>query len=343
MKKIVFLRMNPNASGGAERYLERLKNALQNINIKSDLRYYKGNQKLTSWIKSFKFNFQVCKQKKEDEIYFSLERVTSADIYRAGDGVHKVYRRLKRFWFLNPLNFTYVFLEKKCFNNAKKIITNSNMIKNQIIDTYKIDENKITTIYNGINLPKNVQKNLTKISLCKKYNLDNDLPIILFIGSGFKRKGLKEFLNILSHLNIKNNSIVVGKDKRLNFYKSYAKKLNLNTLFIGFSENVNEFYEGSDIFIFPTYYEPFSNVILEAMSYGCVAITTAQNGASEILNKKFIMDNPNDLKISNLLNRLFNDKIYLKKVQDQNIKIASKFSIEKNADLTMETIRAYIC
>ncbi|MEH1010199.1 glycosyltransferase family 4 protein [Campylobacter concisus] len=63
--------------------------------------------------------------------------------------MHKVYRATKNFWWLNPLNFVYPYLEKKCFKNSQKIITNSNFIKEQIIATYGIEPEKITTIYNG--------------------------------------------------------------------------------------------------------------------------------------------------------------------------------------------------
>ena len=151
MKKIVFLRTNPNAVGGAERYLRRLVKAINELGIQTEIRSYLGDTGISSWKKALNFNRQVKRQKKEDEFYFSLERVSCADIYRAGDGVHKVYRATKSFWWLNPLNFVYPYLEKKCFKNSQKIITNSNFIKEQIISTYEIEPEKITTIYNGVN------------------------------------------------------------------------------------------------------------------------------------------------------------------------------------------------
>ncbi len=55
------------------------------------------------------------------------------------------------------------------------------------------------------------------------------------------------------------------------------------------------------IFFFSPHYEPFSNVVLEAMNFENVVFTTAQNGASEILDKEFIMDNANDYSVSEKL------------------------------------------
>lgn len=338
MKKIVFLRTNPKAVGGAEKYLQRVVDVLKQNDINSEIRSFKGSQKISSWLKALIFNHQVCKAKKNDEIYFSLERVTCADIYRAGDGVHRVYRKQKKLWFLNPLNFVYPYLEKKCFENSKKIITNSNFIKDQIIKTYDINSQKIQTIYNGVNLPKNIDKTKAKAEICANFNLDVNKPLILFLGSGFKRKGVKEFLNILKNLNSSYNSIVIGKDKNIKKYKNLAKNLELDTLFLGLRNDANKFYEASDIFIFPTHYEPFSNVILEALSYGCVCFTTKQNGASEILDDEFVMSSPNDFEISKVIDKFLNDISLLQTQSQKNIEISLDFSIEKNAKLTMEVI-----
>ena len=183
MKKIVFLRTNPNAVGGAERYLRRLVKAINELGIQTEIRSYLGDAGISSWKKALNFNRQVKRQKKEDEFYFSLERVSCADIYRAGDGVHKVYRATKSFWWLNPLNFVYPYLEKKCFKNSQKIITNSNFIKEQIIATYGIESEKITTIYNGVNLPQRVQKAEAKLTLCEEFGLKFELATLLFVGN----------------------------------------------------------------------------------------------------------------------------------------------------------------
>ena len=158
MKKIVFLRLDLDAIGGAQRYLSRLVKALKDSGVACETRGFIGSKKLSSWIKALRFNSQAKRQKGADEIYFSLERITCADIYRAGDGVHKVYMKTKPFWFTNPLNFVIPYLEKRTFKNAKKIIANSNFIKRQICETYGIAEEKIAVVYNGVNLPMRVQK-----------------------------------------------------------------------------------------------------------------------------------------------------------------------------------------
>ena len=338
MKKIVFLRLNPNAVGGAQRYLSRLIKALKNDGIECEVRAFTGSKRLSSWLKALKFNAQAKRQKAADELYFSLERITSADIYRAGDGVHKIYMKTKPFWWVNPLNFVYPFLEKRCFANSRKIIANSNFIKAQIVAAYGVLPEKIVTIYNGINLPQKVEKGSAKMALCEEFGLDYHLPIVLFVGSGFKRKGVSELLTLVSKLKTSVNLIIVGKDKELNSYKNLAKKLGVSALFTGEQRSTAKFYEASDIFIFPTRYEPFSNVVLEALSYKNIVFTTAQNGASEILDEKFVMKDANDESVLTLIEQILNDHELLLKFQDEAARLAQNFTIETNARLTLEVI-----
>lgn len=112
----------------------------------------------------------------------------------------------------------------------------------------------------------------------------------------------------------------------------------MSALFTGEQRSAAKFYEASDIFIFPTRYEPFSNVVLEALSYKNVVFTTAQNGASEILDEKFVMKDANDESVLTLIEQILNDHELLLKFQDEAARLAQNFTIEKNARLTLEVI-----
>jgi len=330
MQKLTLLRLKKNKFGGAERYLERLANELKKQNIDFEIAYYNGPKFLSSWIKIIWYNLQVCLNKK-NKFYFSLERVICPDIYRAGDGVHKVFLEIEKKSLLNPLHLVYLFIEKRMFKNAKKIIAISNMVKNQIIDTYNIDSKKIEVIYNGIPLKEKVDFKDIK----KEFNIKNE-KILLYVGSGFKRKGVKEALNIVSKLKGDFKFFVVGKEKKINFYKNYAKKLGIEkrVIFTGPRKDVDKFYSMADIFIFPTHYEPFGSVIIEALNFECVVFTTKMCGGGEILPPEWIIDNNIVDKIQFLLD---NEK-ELKKLQKKAKEISKHFSIEENVKKTLKVI-----
>jgi len=342
VKKIKLIRANKTKFGGAEVYLTRLSTELNKLSIKHELIHSSIPKFLPSWFRVILFNKQVCKNKK-DNFYFSLERISCPNIYRAGDGVHKVFLKIEKKSKLNPLHFVYLFLEKKCFENSKKIIANSYMIKKQIIDTFNISPSKIEVIYNGINLKKSNKKSFEKLSA--EFDINKDEKIMLYVGSGFKRKGVEEFLEIFSKIKNHNcKAFIVGKEKKITYYKNLAKKLNINSqiIFTGPRSDVFDFYAISDIFLFPTRYEPFSNVVLEAMNYSNVVITTRQNGASEILNQDLIMNNSEDYSIVQKIDKLLENNDAIEKIKKENLEIVKNFSIEKNVEQTLKVINEVI-
>ena len=338
-KKIYFIRSGRTNFGGAENYLSRLSKALEIENIEHQVINSPFPRFFPSWIRSILFNIQLCFIK-QNKFFYSLERITCPDLYRAGDGVHKVFLSIEAKSKLNLLHPTYLYLEQKCFNNAKSIIANSKMVKDEIIRTYDINPNKIDIIYNGIEFKEvDYQKSFKKLS--QEFGVIQDQPILLYVGSGFKRKGVEEFLRIVAMLKTKGvKAFVIGKENNMSYYQELSKKLNIDNqiFFTGPRLDVNDFYTISDVFLFPTHYDPFSNVVLEAMYFDNAVFTTRSNGASEILDIDFIMDIPYDKKVAVSIDNLINNRASLNEVKIKNKKISKRFSIEKNLKQTLKVI-----
>ena len=339
MKGICLIREKSSKFGGAEVYLSRLSKALKVEGIKYQIVNSIFPSFLPSWLRIILFNFQVCLTKK-NKLYFSLERIVCPDVYRAGDGVHKVFLNIENKSKLNPLHPIYLFLEKHCFNNAKFIIANSNMIKDEIIDTYGIRPNKIDVVYNGVE-SKTINHESSFKKLSKEFDIGKNSSILLYVGSGFKRKGVEEFLEIIAKL--KNQSVkafIIGKEKNLEYYQQLSKDLKIDktVIFTGPRADVDDFYTISDIFLFPTRYEPFSNVVLEAMSFENAVFTTRQNGAHEILTDEYIMASSKEFSVAKKIDDLLEDAKELSDIKRENKLIASKLSIELNMQKTIEVI-----
>jgi len=343
MKKIYFIRANKTKYGGAENYLTRLSLEISKQNISHQVINSFFPKFMPSWLRVILFNLQVCLTK-ADKFYFSLDRISCPDIYRAGDGVHKVFLSIEKKSRTNLLHPIYLFLERKCFNKAKHIIANSQMVKNDIVSTYKINPKKISVIHNGIEIKKfNYQKSFDKLS--NEFSIKKDQKILLYVGSGFKRKGVKEFLQIISKLrNLDIKAFVIGKEKDIEYYQELSLKLKIDdrVIFTGPREDVDDFYTISDIFLLPTHYEPFSNVVLEAMGFENAVFTTKQNGASEVLDSSFIMNNPSDFSIISAIEELFNNPSKLENIKKENRAKSEKFSIENNLSETLKVIDKFI-
>lgn len=357
MQKIALARFKYTPYGGAENYLARLIVALRDKGV--SFRVFSTNwvdenaikipapKFLPSFLRILSFAYYACKQKREDELLFSLERLPCADVYRAGDGVHRAwldtrlsYGESKLAIFSNPLQAVYLWLERRTFQNSRKIIANSNFVKNDIIKHYGIEPSKIVVVYNGVSANM-LDEAECKEAVCSEFGISQDKKIILFVGSGFVRKGVAEFLELLSKLGRDDYAaVIVGKEKKMSAYQKKAKELGVNAIFTGARSDADRFYAASDIFLFPTRYEPFSNVCLEAMAGGCAVITTTQNGASEALGGEFVMKNPIDMDALPILHRLLDDSDFLVGVKAANKAKSLEFSMERNLEETLKVLES---
>lgn len=273
---------------------------------------------LFSFFRILFFNIQANSwvKKNKPEIILGIDRTTNQTHIRAGNGVHRAYleKRKKYFGFLdyllnklNPLHYLVLHIEKKAFenNDLKKIIVNSNMVKSEILKYYWVDPKKIEVIHNGVEwatCEKAFDRSFQdREEIAKKLNLDPSKFFFLFVGNGFKRKGLDKVLIALSEMAEKNfHLLIVGKDKNLNKYKKFVNDIGLrsNVSFFGVQPSLELFYQLSDALILPSYYDPFANVTLEALSMGLFTITSKENGAHEIIDEEngIILNNLNDIQ-----------------------------------------------
>lgn len=231
-------------------------------------------------------------QQTPSPIVFGMERTSFQTHYRAGSGVHAIYLKrramtdsaFKQFCFsINPLHRTLLSLEKRCFEDShlKTIFTNSHMVKNEIINSYDTDAKKIDVIYNGAPFKD------WAIPFEKSLESDRKKFEFLFIGNGFRRKGLQFALQGLSYLKEKNFHLsVVGRDKELKHFRELSDRLGLKdkVTFWGEQKQTLSFYKQADALLIPSIYDPCANVTLEGLAMGLFIVTSRYNGGSELLN-----------------------------------------------------------
>ncbi|RAX57513.1 hypothetical protein CCZ01_05900 [Helicobacter monodelphidis] len=341
-KEFCIVRANKKEFGGAEIYMERLCQELGELGVSYEIIHSCIPKWLASSIRAFLFNLQMCYTKR-NRFYFSLDRISCADVLRVGDGVHRHYMTIKQSFNFLPLNLVYCMIEKRGFENAKHLIAISNMVKQNIMEQYQIPSEKISVIYNGIS-PKEFPKKEELVDFKQEFQL-SDEPILLYVGSGYKRKGVWELLELFTHIQHPSAKLfIVGKEKHLKHYVQYAKKLNITSrvIFTGARRDIDRFYAYADIFIFPTHYEPFGNVILEAMNAKCAVITTKQCGGGEILDPTFLMQSPKDYSVVTKIDDLLLNKEILNKIKENNYQRSLEFSIQKNALATLEILKQYL-
>lgn len=229
----------------------------------------------------------------------SFDRTLGQHIYRAGEGVHREWLRRKhsalgpfaRGWsYLSPFDRVMMALERQVFRETPCIIANAQRGCGEIIQHYDVSATRLTTIYNGVDPERfhpNVRTRWRETQRAAWGAAPDDL-VILFVGSGFRRKGLGVLIAALAALRARGVSklrlVIVGKG-RITPYQRLAQKGSVAEWLRveGQQPDVARHYAGADLFVLPTLYDPFANACLEAMACGLPVVTSQANGASELI------------------------------------------------------------
>ncbi|MGC1879010.1 MAG: glycosyltransferase family 4 protein [Rhabdochlamydiaceae bacterium] len=243
-------------------------------------------------------------EKHPTPIIFSLDRNRFQTHLRAGNGVHAAYleRRsaeegfVKRLSFaLNPLHRVTLSLEKKGFEHPdlKLLFTNSFLVKEEILQFYHTDPDKIQVVHNGVEwhgmqAPFDKWES-EKEKTAREWHLDPNAFQFLFIGHNFRRKGLEKLLSALVRIKGEHFQLsVVGKEKNLSHFKAVVQSLGLSkkVFFFGPQKETSPFYQIADCLIIPSLYDPFANVTVEALAMGLYVISSKSNGGHEVLKEQ---------------------------------------------------------
>jgi UDP-glucose:(heptosyl)LPS alpha-1,3-glucosyltransferase len=153
-----------------------------------------------------------------------------------------------------------------------------------------------------------------------------DKPVLfLFAATNFRLKGLScllEALKVLAarHKDFSGFLVVVGGGE-INKYQQLAEK----TIFLGSVDNIQNVLSIIDVAILPTFYDPASRFILEALAAGKPVITTRFNGATDLFTNNrhgIVVDSPENITaLTDAVDYFTNE---------DNIRMASQAIVEDN-------------
>ncbi len=228
---------------------------------------------------------------------------------------------------------------------ARKIITVSNSTKLDLIDLFKISDEKIEVVYHG--LEKNLQQEINikkRNQVLRKYGILD--KFILFVG---ERRPHKNIVNLITAFKLAKNNLhnnvkllIIGKS--YSNYQEPEKEIKRHRLeneviiadFVS-DEELSIFYKTAEMLILPSYYEGFGFPLIEAMSCKIPVIAADNTSMPEIVGDAGLLINPDEPDdISEKIISVLKDNNLREKLIYKGLKNIERFTWEKAAQQTLQ-------
>ncbi len=311
---------------------------------------------------SFAVNCRRMMGEEQFDVIMGVGDTLSADLLQPHGGVH-----WKWFWrglegYRKPVPWIFKFIgralslkqwakgiiEDAPYAKAKKVIAISEMVRRDMVDYYGISADRMAVIYNGVDTVRFHPRNRRyRGEIRSSYGLSADDLLLLFVSHNFRLKGLRYLIQALSLIRAKKSNVkllVVGRD-RAEPYCRLAKKMGCanDVLFAGGVPDLDRYYASADILVHPTFYDPCSLAVLEALASGLPVITTRYNGAGGIISEGkegFVLDDPRDVEALAEKILYLADSMRFKNASTAARRLAVKFSHKTSDQKLLDVMKS---
>ncbi len=314
--RIALVRQRYNPYGGAERFVSRAVAALAARGVRAAVvtRDWAGAEQpdgyevlrvapfhLGRLWRDWGFARAACARLAEErfDLVQSHERLACCDVYRAGDGVHRVWleRRARAAGplaraaqALSPYHRYVLAAERRMFASPQlaAVICNSRMVAREIAAHFGVADAKLHVIYNGVDLARFHPglRDEHRAALRARLGIPETAFTYVHVGSGYARKGVDRALAALAALPDRDaRLVIVGRDRAEARMRRLAERLGVGgrVHFAGGQTDVRPWYALADAFVLATLYDPMPNAAVEALACGLPAVVTEQCGAAELV------------------------------------------------------------
>lgn len=232
--------------------------------------------------------------------------------------------------------FKYVM--KKACTNAEKIIAVSEHTKKDIIEHFKLPDEKIKVIYEAADDKTFSEVNQKDIVVLKaKYNIHE--PVILYVGQFRYHKNIKRLIEAFEI--IKQNTtvklVLLGKAEGIDKFPKSS-----DIVMPGFVDDkeLAIWYKLASVFVFPSFYEGFGLPGLEAMKAGLPVVASNQGSLPEIYKNAALYFDPYDTKdIADKIKVVVENQKMRQELIQKGQTVSSQYSWRKTAEETLEVYK----
>ena len=228
----------------------------------------------------------------DHDIVQGFGRTVGQPIFRAGGGVHEAYLRARNGSLLagfagavSVRDRVELALDRRAICHAKRVICNSEMVAAQMHTYYGIGAPTVRVVRNGVDCSRFRPSARLREDLRREWRLSSQGLVAMFLGSGFRRKGLlvaaEAFLRVAKSAD---RFVVVGSDAHARRWRGkLVKRLGAKLIWVGPVSDPERFLPAADATLLPTIYDAAANTTLEALACGTPPITSGRDGNSEVV------------------------------------------------------------
>lgn len=223
--------------------------------------------------------------------------------------------------------FDAIFLKKYIKQNTQFIVK-SNLAKKFLVDK-GIEQSNVHTVGVGIDTEMLASNRVVcNNEIYRKMLSDKDVIKILYVGRFEKRRNIRFIIDVFQKVQVQNDKVKLymigtGEKEYVQSCFSYINELGLKDKVVWQEKMeqkfLSEIYQMADFFVLPTEYEIFGMVLLEAMYYKTVVLTTQNGGSSTVMHNGkdgYVIQTKDPTKWANVITDTYKDKGKMKMIQN---------------------------
>jgi UDP-glucose:(heptosyl)LPS alpha-1,3-glucosyltransferase len=184
--------------------------------------------------------------------------------------------------------------------NPPLLVVNSDMVRADAQIHYGISPARVRVIHNAIDPARFAEDDRPRIRAeeRRKWGVGPSDVTAAFVAMNYGLKGLAPLLHAVALLPAAFKLAVAGSPKTAP-WRRLATRLGVadRVVFLGPVADVRRVYFAADLHVHPTFYDPCSGVVVEALACGLPVVTTRFNGAAELMHPSgagVVLDDPHD-------------------------------------------------
>jgi UDP-glucose:(heptosyl)LPS alpha-1,3-glucosyltransferase len=210
---------------------------------------------------------------------------------------------------LSPKHQLLLRLERRALNDPRlvKVAAVSRYVTEQLQRHYSLAHEKIELIPNAAVMPRvsDEQRAAWRKRIRESFGIPDDVTVYLFAAVNPRLKGFEPLMRALALLKDRGDpAVVLLAGDFWHHHNRYAARLGVRdrVRFVRHTRRIQALYAAADVTVHPTFYDPASKVVIESLMMGVPAISTAYNGASDLIgpagkpSRGRVIQNPADPK-----------------------------------------------